>query len=141
MKKKTWKRIAFTMPGVFVLGVTVLAIHIYVVTRPRVDAGTRVLVRIDVRQDIDSADAGKITAWLCQQKGVDHVLVNPESDIAVFSFAPLQNDAGTIVCKFKRELPYKAERYLPSAEEMKGGCPVVATSAMSGVYSFIKRLF
>ncbi|MBS1659566.1 MAG: hypothetical protein JST68_00805 [Bacteroidetes bacterium] len=141
MTKRTWKRIAFTVLGVFVLGVIVLAIHIYIVTRPRVDAGTRVLVRIDMKQDIDSADAGKITAWLYQQKGVDHVLVNPESNIAVFSFAPVQNNATQIVGRFKQELPYKAERYLPSEEEMKNGCPVATTSMSYKAYSFIKQLF
>ena len=57
MQKRTWKRIALAALGVFVLGVGVLAIHIYVVTRPRVDADTRVMVRIDLRQDIGQADA------------------------------------------------------------------------------------
>ena len=124
MQKRKWKRIALTVLGVFVLGVVVLTIHIYAVTRPRVDTTTRILARMDIKQAIGQADADKITAWLYQQKGVDHVLVNPQSDIAIFSFAPVQNDADRIVANFTREMPYKALRYKPAAGEMKSGCPV-----------------
>ena len=124
MQKRKWKRIALTVAGVFVSGLVVLTIHIYAVTRPRIDATTRILARMDIKQAIGQADADKITAWLYQQKGVDHVLVNPQSDIAIFSFAPLQNDADRIVANFTREMPYKALRFKPSAEELKSGCPV-----------------
>ena len=141
MQKRTGKKIALTILSVFVLGVIVLSIHIYMVTRPRVDANTRVMVRIDIRQDITQPDADAITAWLYQQKGVDHVLVNPQSDLAVFSFAPAQNSAVQIVDKFRREMRYKADRYLPSADEMKGGCPVASTSVSYKVYAFMKQLF
>ena len=141
MQKRKWKRIALTVLGIFVLGVIVLAVHIYVVTRPRVDASTRIMARIDIKQDIDQTDADKITAWLYRQKGVDHVLVNPQSDIVIFSFAPVQNDANRIVAGFKKEMPYRAERYMPTAEEMKGGCPVAKTSVSYKVYAFIKNIF
>jgi len=141
MQKRTWKRIALTVLGVFVLGVIVLAVHIYVVTRPRVDASTRVMVRIDIKQDIDQTDADKITAWLYRQKGVDHVLVNPQSDIAIFSFAPVRNTANRIVADLKREMPYTVQRNIPTPEEMKGGCPVAKTSLSYKVYAFIKNIF
>lgn len=127
MQKRTWKRIALVVPAVFVLGVVVLAIHIYVVTRPRVDAGTRVMVRIDLGQDIGQADADRITAWLYRQKGVDHVLVDPRSDMAVFTFAPVSNDANRIVGDLRAQTSYRrALRYMPSKKEMQAGCPVGA---------------
>src|ERR1700754_2319462 len=120
MQKRVWKRIALTVVCVFVLGLAVLAVHVYTVTRPRVDASTRILVRVDVKQDIDQAEADRITAWLYQQKGVDHVLVNPQSDIAVFTLAPLKNSAAEVVSQFRKNMAYKAQRFLPSQEEMKG---------------------
>ncbi|MBS1605997.1 MAG: hypothetical protein JST42_25295 [Bacteroidetes bacterium] len=152
MQKRTWKnyvqpfrgfrRIALAALGVFMLGVVVLAIHIYVVTRPRVDADTRVMVRIDLGQDIGQADADRITAWLYRQKGVDHVLVNPASDIAIFTFAPLSNDANRIVGDLQVQIGYKeGRRYLPSEKEMQGGCPVATTSASYKVARFIQKLF
>ena len=141
MQKRTWKRIALTVVSVFVAMVVVLAVHIYVVTRPRVDDSTRIMARIDIKQEIGQADAARITDWLYRQKGVDHVLVNPQSDIVLFTFAPVKNNAGRIVEAFKASLPYKAERYLPGAEEMKSGCPVASTSFTYKVYRLIQHVF
>jgi len=140
MKKRIWKRIALGTLSIFGLLVIVLCVHIYVVTRPKpMDAHTRAMARIDIRQPITQADADKITAWLYQQKGIDRVLVNPQSDIAVFTFFPVQTTANRIVGDFKASLPYKAERFIPSADAMKNGCPVASTSYK--VYSFFKHIF
>jgi len=142
MKKRIWKRIALGTLSIFGLLVIVLCVHIYVVTRPKpMDAHTRAMARIDIRQPITQADADKITAWLYQQKGIDRVLVNPQSDIAVFTFFPVQTTANRIVGDFKASLPYKAERFIPSADAMKNGCPVASTSATYKVYSFFKHIF
>jgi hypothetical protein len=141
MQKKRGKRIALTVLSVFVLLVVVLAVHIYVVTRPRVDDTTRIMARIDIRQSINQEDSTRITDWLYRQKGVDHVLVNPRSAIVIFTFSPVKNNAGRIVADFRAGLPYKAERYLPAAEDMRGGCPVASTSFTYKVYSFMKRVF
>ncbi|HEX9512783.1 MAG TPA: hypothetical protein VF939_19965 [Puia sp.] len=141
MQKRKLKRIALTVLSVFLFLVTVLGIHIYRVTRPKApDAHTRIMVRIDIKQPITEEDAGKITAWLYNQKGVDHVLVNPQTDIAVFTFAPIKNSAGQIARDFKSSLPYKAERYMPTEAEMTGGCPAMASSTYK-VYNFFKHIF
>ncbi len=123
MTKRNWKRIALIVLSVFGAGVVVLIVHIYMVSRPpHIDANTRVMARIDVRQDMNAQDAQKISDWLYRQKGVDHVLVNPASHIAVFTFAPMLNSADKIVQDFKADLPYKAERFLPPSRG-KGSCP------------------
>lgn len=142
MKKRNWKRIALTSLCVFVLLVGVLAVHIYMVTRPRIDANSRVMARIDIRQTIGKADADKITAWLYQQPGVDHVLVNPASAQAIFTYSPMKNDANKIAGDLRTDLAYnKAERYMPSEKEMAAGCPVMAGSVTYKVYSFFKNVF
>jgi hypothetical protein len=142
MKKRNWKRIVLGVLSVFLFLVVVLAVHIYIVTRPKApDANTRIMARIDVRQPLTTADAGKITAWLYQQKGIDHVLVNPATSIVVFTFFPIKTSAGEIVSHFKSDLPYKADRYMPSESEMSSGCPVASTSLTYKVYSFLKRTF
>jgi hypothetical protein len=139
MKKWRWKRIALTVSAVFVFLVVVLMVHIYVVTRPHIDASTRIMARIDIHQPIAGADVERITAWLYQQKGVDHVLVNPSSAIAIFSYAPVQNDANRIAQAFKVSLPYsKAERIMPPQGTTRG-CPVAGTSLTYRVYTFMKR--
>jgi hypothetical protein len=142
MKKRNRKKIALTISSFFLLLVTVLAVHIYVVTRPRIDASTRFMARIDLHQNIDKTDADKITAWLYQQNGVDHVLVNSQSEIAVFSFEPLKNDGNKIVQAFKTNTPYsKAERFMPSVAAMNAGCPYASSPWMTRVYHLIRSTF
>lgn len=117
--------------------VVVLVVHIYMVTRPsREQMAQRVMARIDFKQDIAQTDADKITAWLYAQAGVDHVLCNAESDIAVFTFSPAKNNADKIINELKTN--YKAERYMPAASDMRAGCPVAMGSWSDKLYSLIK---
>jgi len=120
----------------------VLAVHIYIVTRPKpMDAHTRAMARIDIQQPVTQADAGRITTWLYQQKGVDRVLVNPGTAIVVFTFFPLKTTADQVVSDFKADLPYKAQRFIPTKAGLRNGCPVASTSVTFKVYSFFKHLF
>jgi hypothetical protein len=142
MNKKSIKKILLYAASILGFLILVLAVHIYIVTRPKApDAHTRIMARIDIKQPITQDEAGKITAWLYQQKGVDRVLVNPTTDIAIFTFFPIQTNANLILSHFKSSFHLQADRYLPSAEAMQGGCPVASTSATYKVYSFIKHIF
>ena len=142
MQKRSWKRIAYGGLWIFLLLVVVLGVHIYVVTRPKpLDPHLRVMARIDIKQDIDKGDADRISAWMYQQPGVDHVLCNPVSDIVVFTFFPAMTTADAIVTRFKSSLPYKAVRFVPTAEQLKGGCPVAATSATYKIVHFFRNIF
>jgi len=128
--------------GVLLLGVAALAVHVYVVTRPRVDGHSRGMARIDLHQKIGRTEADGITAWLSRQKGVDHVLVNPGTAIAVFTYSPMTANPGMIIKAFRDSLPYsKAERYLPAAAEVRRGCPMTAMPVTNGIYQFLKHLF
>ncbi len=120
------KKIVLTVAVVAgILGVT-LAVHVYLATRPHIDARTRYMARIDLHQPIDQTDAEKIRIWLLQQKGVDRVLVNPRWSTAVFTYVPLTTDVNGIVQALKTSLPYSnAVRYLPTKEQMKRACPVM----------------
>jgi hypothetical protein len=141
MKKRKWKRIALTSAALFVGLVVLLAVHIWWVTKPRIDASTRVLVRIDLHQKAGRGDVAPIRDWLYRQKGVKYVMVNPASDMALFSFAPLENDGNRIVADFRQQTGYgRAERYLPVVDPNATGCPVATTSFSYKVYAFMKRV-
>jgi hypothetical protein len=140
MQKKRWKRIVLWTLSLVVIGVVVLAVHIWWVMRPHVNASTRIMARIDVKRPIDRQDADRITAWLYGQKGVDHVLVNPKTEIVIFTFSPLKTNANAIVAQFRRDLPYPAERRMPSPGEMSSGCPVASTSFAYKVYNFMAHI-
>jgi hypothetical protein len=142
MKKISLKKILLGTLSIFLLLVLVLSVHIYMVTRPKApDEHTRIMARIDIKQDIGQDDATKITTWLYQQKGIDHVLVNPQADIVIFTFFPVKTSADRIVRDFKSNFSYKAERYVPSVADLQSGCPVASTSKTYKIYNFFKNIF
>lgn len=128
--------------AIFLLLVVVLGIHIYIVTRPHpIDPKMVSMARIDIKQPIAQADADKIVSYLDAQPGVSHVVVNPKSDIVVFTFFPAQTTADAVVRNFKSNFSYQAERFKPSLAQMGGGCPAGfgrSASLISKVLSFFK---
>ena len=142
MRKRTIKKVVLWSTFVFLFLVAVLAVHIYVVTRPKApDANTIVLARIDFKQPITHDDAALVTKWLYEQNGVDHATCNPGNRNAVFTFHPVKMTGEQIMKNFRSAFTYNAERYIPSADEMKGGCPVASTSAVYKIYNYIKSKF
>lgn len=126
----------------FLLMLVVLGIHIYMVTRPKApDAHTRVMVRFDIRQDIDQADADSIARWLYKQNGMDHVICSPANHNVVFTFFPVKNNPDKILQGLKSTFNIKAERYMPSAEELKSGCPVASTSPAYKAFTLLRKIF
>jgi hypothetical protein len=104
------------------------------------DTQTRIMARIDIKKQISKTDAEQITAWMYQQKGIDHVLCNAESDILVFTYSPLQTNADKVLTDFRSGFHLPAYRIVPTAEEMKGGCPVSSQSISYKAYSLIKKI-
>lgn len=142
MKNKWIKRVLLGAAAVFMLLVAVLGVHIYLVTRPKApDEHTIVMARIDIKEAFNKEQADKMAGWMNLQKGIDHVFINPETQIVVFTFLPIKTSANAIVSDFKTHFNLTAERYVPSAEEMKGGCPVASTSTSYKAVAFFKHLF
>ena len=141
MKRSLIKKVAIWSISIFFVLVAVLAVHIYVVTRHKATASTRIMARIDIKQPITPADASKITTWFYQQQGVDHVLVNPTSDIVIFTYSPLKNNANELAQNFKSTFSYEnSRRFMPTEEEMDKSCPA-STSFTFRAYKFIKHIF
>lgn len=140
MKRKTIKKILLYTFSIFTFLVLVLGVHIYMVYRPKVTADTRVMARIDIKQQISQNDANKISAWMVHEKGIDHVLVNPQTSIVVFTFYPIKNSGNQIVRDFKANFNYKADRFMPSAENLKHSCPVAASSYTYKIYKLISQI-
>lgn len=142
MQKRNWKSIALTVAAVFVLGIVVLAVHIWWVMKPRPDAGTRIMARIDINQPASEADAGKITDWLYRQKGVDRAVVSPKTGIVIFTYAPLKNDGDVLTQEFRRDLGFShAVRIKPTESEIANGCPVAGASFAYKAYAFMSHIF
>jgi hypothetical protein len=144
MKGKLIKKVTISSGIIFLLLVTVLGVHIYIVTRPHpIDPRAVAMARIDIKQPIDKTDADKIVSYLDAQSGVSHVLVNPKTDIVVFSFFPARVSADQIVQNFKAAMDYKAERFVPTKSQLSGACPMGFSggdnpSFISKVFNFFK---
>ena len=140
MKKRAIKKILLYTFSTLLFLVLAFAAHIYLVYRPKVTPDTRVMARIDIKQPITQYDANKISVFMAHEKGVDHYLVNPQTGIVVFSFAPIKNSGDQIVDDFKSNFTYKAERFMPSAENLKHSCPVAASSFTYKIYKAISQI-
>lgn len=142
MTKKKIKKIFTITMSVFVFLSLVLAVHIYIVTRPKVaNANTLVMARIDIKNSLNQADADKISTWLYQQKGVNHVLVNPQSKIVVFTYYPVKESGDQIVKNFQTSFNYDATRHIPTKEEVESGCPALPENVTTKIGSYVKRIF
>jgi hypothetical protein len=143
MKKRTIKKIVIISLSSLLFLFAVLCIHIYVMMKPRpASEKTIAMARIDFKQDINQADADKITSWLYSQKGVQHVLCNQQTKIAIISFYPVKVNADKLTENLASSLNLKAVRFMPSQADMMKGCPAIASSSFSyKVYTFMNRVF
>ena len=141
MRTKTIKKIALYSLSVFLFLAVVLAVHINWGYRPKAPGpDSKTMARIDIRQPITQEEADKISAWLYHQKGVDHVLVNPESRIAVFTFFPVKTTGEQIVNRFKSNFHIKADLFIPTEADLASSCPIAKTSITYKVYKFIEHI-
>lgn len=140
MKRKTIKKILLYSLSTFVLLVFVLCLHIYMVYRPKVTANSKVMARIDIKQPITQDDANRISAWMVHEKGVDHVLVNPENRIVVFTYYPIKTNGDQVVKNFKANFGIQADRFMPTTAQLKQSCPVAASSYTYKIYKFIAKI-
>ncbi|MEO6837991.1 MAG: hypothetical protein ABI261_05910 [Ginsengibacter sp.] len=140
MKNGKSKKIFRTIMIVFGSLTIVLAIHIYWVTRPKTpDPRTIVMARIDIKNPLTTQDAEKIKTWLYQQKGVNHVLVNPTTKIAIFTFYPAKVSGDQIVHNFQTSFNYTAKRYVPTEQELANSCPALPDNVTEKISSFFKH--
>lgn len=141
MKKVVKKVVVYTISIAAILSI-VLAMHIYLVTRPKApDEHTKIMARIDLQDHVPNEDSPKISAWLNQQQGIDHALFNPESNIIIFTFYPVKTSADKILQNFKSFFNYKAERIVATANDLKNGCPVASNSPTYKAVKFLKHIF
>lgn len=141
MRKKKIKKIILISFSSLLFLFIVLCVHVYIMMKPRpADSKTIAMARIDFKQNINQSDADKISSWLYSQQGVQHVLCNQKTRIAVFSYYPVKANANALVNHLASSLHYSAVRYVPSQEDMAKGCPAMGSSFFYKMYNFINKL-
>jgi len=141
MNRKFIQRSLLGATAIIVLLVAVLGLHIYLVTKPKADASTVAMARIDIKQNIDESQAGAIENWLSGQAGVQHVVFNRASNIIIFTFYPVKASAGSIAENLRSTFNINAARFMPTAEQMQSGCPALSHTFSGKAYSFFSHIF
>jgi len=135
------KKIAIYSVSSLLILFLVLCVHIYFAYKPKpADKNTRVMARIDIKQSIDQNEAKKITTWMTHQKGVEHVLVNPQTSIVIFTFFPIKTSGNEIANNFKQAFDLKADRFIPTEKDLKQSCPMAANSYTYKIYKLISQI-
>ncbi len=136
------KTALFWSCSVFVALILLLSVHLYQLYVPKPpDEHTIVMARFDFKNDLLAEDAVKVKSWLYQQKGVSHVYINELTNIAVFTFYPVQVSADKLVLKMQQELQYKASRFMPDKKSLSQGCPVSPNSLTYKAFKLITSIF
>lgn len=141
MKKSTIKKIIIYGLSTFLFLFAVLCFHIYMayrVTAPT--ANSRTMARIDVKQPLSEQDANAIKVWLAHENGVDHYLVNTATNIIIFTYKPIKTTGNKIVNDFKANFNFRADRFVPSATDLKSSCPVAGSSYTYKVFKIISSI-
>lgn len=140
MKINIKKILIYSLSSFLILFV-VLCVHIYYAYKPKpANKNTRVMARIDIKQPINQLEANKITTWLTHQIGIDHVLVNPQTSIVVFTFFPVKTSGNQIADNFKQVFNLKADRFIPSEKDLQQSCPMAASSYTYKIYKLISQI-
>jgi hypothetical protein len=143
MKKATVKKTLIWSASILLFFVLVLAVHIYVVTRPKtISPYSRTMARIDLHQPVTQLQADSIKAWMNGQKGVIDSYISVKSDKAIFLFYTTRTTGNQVVKDFKDQFRFdNAVRFLPAAADYEKSCPIVAVAYTEKIARFFRHIF
>lgn len=141
--KKWIKRSLLTIAGIFVLLTGVLAWHIYQVSNKAkggVDGWQ--MARIDFKQSLDSSQTETIRNTLHSYKGIHHSIMNMPEGILVYAYDPAVQTASEVHAQLIKSSGYTAEKFVVSAADMAGACPIIEKNSISyRISSGFQKLF
>lgn len=68
-------------------------------------------------------------------------MVNPKTQIAIFTFYPAKVSGDKIVQNFQTSFNYDAKRFVPTRQELDNSCPALPTSVTQQISAFVKHTF
>ena len=134
MNKKLIKRFLTAVFLLVFLLVTVLAVHIYMVSRPETNStGIRKqLSRIDFATvPMDSLTATQVVKAIEEIPEVLSYYLNEETGAMAYSVEAGENRAQLAFEAFMSKGDFDAKRYIPSPESIANGCPVIEKKSLT----------
>jgi hypothetical protein len=140
MKSKIIKT-ASIIAGVFFALVIILAVHIYMVTRPK-STNMIQLSRLDFKQTIDSAEANKITGFVGHLPGVQKAYFNPADSVLIYGYIVGKQNSTTVYDDLMAYGHYKAVKFVVDPAMVAKGCPVFDKSSFTyRISAFLSKIF
>jgi hypothetical protein len=144
MKKRRLLKIVIWTTSILAIFIAVLVIHIYLATQ-KTDYPNKTLQlsRIDFKQPLNAAESAKIQAFVQQQPGVNHTMLNTDTGILIYTYANDQQTSLNVYNKLMGSGDYKAERFIARASDAASGCPIMTdkNSFNGKLVSYVSRLF
>jgi len=143
MNKRRIKKIAIGSIVTFMLLFIVLVIHIVIVTRPSNYPNSSIqLSRIDFEDPVDSSTAACLEQKLRSIKGVSNTYFNIPDGKLVYMHDLEKITGEKVYDLFKQDCELKSNRYLPDAQTIASGCPVMDKNSLSYKFSSaVKNIF
>lgn len=127
-----FKRIVFGLVCFFMFLVAVLAVHIYMVTKPKVGSiSSLTLSRIDFPEKFDSLDGISIKEHLAKIEGIKDVRVNFSSSHIVCLYDRKEFSGSELVNMINFHFSQSAELFQPSEEMLSQSCPAIDKNSLT----------
>ncbi len=134
MSRKTIFKGLIAIVSVAVLLISVLVIHVAMVTKSKNDdKRIRQIARIDFKEQLDPKSQEEVKSKVLTISGVDAAYYNSEDHILVYSYNPDILHSDIVYYKLMEDKKYKAERFVVTIKnkESMNACPIIDKSSFS----------
>ena len=127
-----FKRIVFGLIFFFIFLVGILAVHIYMVTKPKAGSiSSLTLSRIDFPQKLDSLQGLEIKDHLVKMEGIKDVRLNFSNSHMVCLYDRKELSGSDLVSKINFHFAQSAQLYQPSEEMLSQSCPAIDKNSIT----------
>jgi hypothetical protein len=126
------KKILITVTAVFLCLVSILAVHIYLVTRPKPGAITSLSMgRVDFESPLDSLEASSIVSKVRQLDGIKDVRMNSAAGHMICLYDRKSWSGDELTSWIVDEFSVQASFFRPTEEMLSQSCPAIDKSSLT----------
>ncbi|WP_373494115.1 heavy metal-associated domain-containing protein [Aquiflexum sp.] len=127
-----FKKIVFGLICFFTFLVAVLAVHIYMVTKPKAGAiSSLTLSRIDFPERFDSLQGVAIKEHIAKMEGVKDVRVNFSNSHIICLYDRKEFSGSDLVDRINFHFSESAQLFQPSEEMLAQSCPAIDKNSIT----------
>ncbi|GGZ26261.1 hypothetical protein GCM10007049_18660 [Echinicola pacifica] len=136
------KKIIIGIGLMVILLVSILAVHIYMVTSSKPSGPNWAMSQIDFNEDIDSLKSVAVSAGFLDMDGLKDARVNRVSDYMVVLYDRQKHSPHELVSQMNSKFDMKASLFQPSESELAASCPAIDKSSLTyQLGGFFQKIF